>query len=79
MKAKAGFWSGLFSFLVLFLFHFPGCVHPPEPGTSEGGNRNPDIMSLTVDPMNVQVETSATITVDDTDPDNNRLLIVGVL
>ena len=74
MKSQLGWrsWSTRVA-ITSMLIVFADCAQPPEPTANAGGNRNPDIRSLTADPPAVNVGSSSNITVDATDPDNNPL------
>ncbi|MER3524759.1 MAG: hypothetical protein C4326_12085 [Ignavibacteria bacterium] len=59
--------------VVLLLLGALCCVHPSNESGGVAGNRNPIIHSLVVKPSVMVVGSSANVTVDATDPDNQPL------
>lgn len=59
--------------LIALMLVLAGCAQPPDGPAGTEGNRNPVIQSLSVDPFQIVVGTTATLTVVAIDPDNNPL------
>lgn len=62
---------GAIFFFTLLLNY--SCVQPESAIVSSDGNQSPVIKSISVDPLNIRVGTSATIAVDAVDPDGDAV------
>jgi len=50
-----------------------GCAHPNSTESNTGGNSSPEINSIIIDPVFITVGTTATITIDASDPEGDPL------
>jgi len=59
--------------LLLFFMALISCVQPTAPEGNANGNSDPVINKITIDPPYISVGTTATVTVDASDPDGDNL------